>query len=114
MPERENSCAGCACACKPGLKFVAHHGRFGEREIRGLRELIEPDVNLVHRLLKNGTGLREYALFTSALLQRWQEKAGRLDGRHKESYDHVGVVDVAIWDLRALLPARDAQERVMA
>jgi hypothetical protein len=108
------SCAGCACACKLGLKFVAHHGRFGEHEIRGLRELIGPEVILVHRLLKNGTGLREYALFTRAVLQRWHEMACRLDVWHRYAYDHLGVVEVAVCDLRALLSASEAQERITA
>ncbi len=106
------SCAGCACACKLGLKFVAHHGRFGEHEIRGLRELIGPDVILVHRLLKNGTGLREYALFTRAVLQRWHERACRFDVWHRYGYDHLGAVEVPVCDLRALFSATESQERV--
>jgi len=94
-------CAGCTCACKMVLKFVGHYGSFGEHEIHGVRELIGPEVILVHRLLKNTVKPREYALFTLAL-------AGKLNSyklpfrEHAERYEHIGDVVAALWDLGPL------------
>jgi hypothetical protein len=94
-------CAGCSCASRMMLKFVAHHGSFGEHEIRGLREVIGPEVILLHRLLKNSVSVREYALFTDALARRLDPDALPLTG-HKERYDHIGDVNAAVWDLAPL------------
>lgn len=92
-------CRGCVCACKLGIKFVAHHGSFGEHVVHGFREVIGPEVILVHRLLKNTIGLREYAAFTVALLERWGEAAPAVDRRHMERCEHIGSVELGIWDL---------------
>lgn len=96
-------CQGCACACGLGLKFVAHHGTFGEHDVHGLREIIGPDVVIVHRLLKNTVGLREYALFTAALVDQLGADAPgvRLEA-HSESYEYIGVVPTGVWDLGPL------------
>ncbi len=95
------NCAGCTCACRLVLKFVAHHGTFGEHEIRGLREVIGPEVVLLHRLLKNTVALREYALFTDALARKLSSHQISFT-EHKERYDHIGVVNAAVWDLAPL------------
>jgi hypothetical protein len=92
-------CRGCVCACKLGIKFVAHHGSFGEHTVHGLREVIGPEVILVHRLLKNTIGLREYAAFTVALLERWGEAAPPVDRRHLERCEHIGTVELGVWNL---------------
>jgi class 3 adenylate cyclase len=63
---------------------------------------------LVHRFLKNGAGLREYALFTRAVLQRWHERACRFDVWHRYGYDHLGAVEAAVCDLRALFSATES------
>lgn len=96
-------CPGCACACGLGLKFVAHYGTFGEHHVHGLREIIGPDVVLVHRLLKNTVGLQEYALFTAALVAElgFGTPGVRLEA-HAESYEHIGVVKTGVWDLGPL------------
>ena len=62
----------CTCdACYLGgldLKFVLHHGDYVAQSIAGREELLGPDVNIVHRLLKNhareAVGPRPYALVT--------------------------------------------------
>jgi len=97
-------CAGCNCACRLVLKFVAHHGPFGEHEIRGLREVIGPEVVLLHRLLKNTVVLREYALFTDALARKLSPHQIPFT-EHSEHYDHIGVVNAAVWDLASLCEA---------
>ena len=54
------------------LKFVLHHGDAMVQRIAGREELLGPDVNAVHRLLKNHVhdlvGLKPYALITDAAL----------------------------------------------
>ena len=64
----------CTCsACALGgldLKFVLHHGDYVAQSIAGREELLGPDINIVHRLLKNHAreviGPRPYALVTDA------------------------------------------------
>ena len=64
----------CTCnACYLGgldLKFVLHHGDYVAQSIAGRDELLGPDINIVHRLLKNHVrevvGPRPYALVTDA------------------------------------------------
>ena len=64
----------CTCsACALGgldLKFVLHHGDYVVQSIAGREELLGPDINIVHRLLKNHVreliGPRPYALVTDA------------------------------------------------
>jgi hypothetical protein len=64
----------CTCdACYLGgldLKFVLHHGDYVAQSIAGREELLGPDINIVHRLLKNHVrevvGPRPYALITDA------------------------------------------------
>jgi hypothetical protein len=94
-------CAGCSCACQMVLKFVVHHGTFGEHVIRGMREIIGPEVILLHRLLKNTVAVREYALFTDALGAKLRSIGLPLTG-HRERYDHIGDVAASVWDLAPL------------
>lgn len=94
-------CRGCVCACKLALKFVAHRGSFGEHAVHGLHELIGPDVILVHRLLKNSVPYREYAVFTEPLLLRCAGNLPAVELR-AERYDHIGYVEIGVWDLQPL------------
>jgi uncharacterized protein DUF2652 len=64
------TCGTCSRASVLDLKFVLHVGRFFVQDIAGSRELSGPDVNMAHRLLKNGAaeavGQRAYLLLTDA------------------------------------------------
>jgi hypothetical protein len=101
VAETSCRCRGCICACKLALKFVAHHGAFGEHFVHGLRELIGADVILVHRLLKNTVQHREYALLTDSLVRRCGAEVPPLD-RHTDRYEHIGEVEGGVWDLAPL------------
>ncbi len=96
------TCAACRRINSLDLKFVAHYGAFAWQELAGRRSPVGHEVNLVHRLLKNGiaeeTGWRGYALFTEAALERLGVPA---DGMHRrvEQYEHLGDVPVAGFDL---------------
>jgi uncharacterized protein YndB with AHSA1/START domain len=95
-------CNACTRIGSLDLKFVTHYGGYAWQELGGRRAPVGNEVNIVHRLLKNGvaeeTGWRGYALFTEAALDQLAVPA---DGMHRrvESYEHLGDVRVASFDL---------------
>ena len=64
------SCNACSTIGTLDLKFIVHHGAFVAQTIAGYTELLGPEVNTAHRLLKNHAvelvGRVPYALFTDA------------------------------------------------
>ena len=66
-------CEACARVTDLDLKFIVHHGSWIAQTIVGQEELLGPDVNLAHRLLKNhareATGSRAYALLSAAAVE---------------------------------------------
>lgn len=111
-----NTSCGCnACRRIPelDLKFVAHHGTFVEHDVAGSRELVGPDVILVHRMLKNTVGerfgLRGYALLSDACAAYLElDRSGLRE--HSEHYEGIGEVAGVVIDLversRAIAPVR--------
>ncbi|MGH2704059.1 MAG: DUF2652 domain-containing protein [Actinomycetota bacterium] len=107
-------CNACSRIPRLDLKFLVHHGQFILHDIVGQRELLGPDIVLVHRLLKNSvvksTGLHGYALFTRACLERFGLDPVALGMTpHHESYEDAGDVDCFLLDLEARW--RDEQGR---
>lgn len=105
---RRTTCQCNACRLIPrlDLKFLTHHGQFAIHEVAGSRELVGRDVVLVHRLPKNSvtarTGLRGYAFFTQACLQRFPlDPVALRMVEHKESFEDVGEVSGYVHDLVA-------------
>ncbi|HZW03523.1 MAG TPA: DUF2652 domain-containing protein [Anaerolineaceae bacterium] len=104
--QRNTTCQCRACRAIPGLdlKFFVHFGEFIEQRISGISELVGSDVNLVHRLLKNGvskaTGWQGYALLTQAALDRLDVRPEDLFAR-VETYEHLGDVQTYSYNLRA-------------
>jgi hypothetical protein len=109
---------GTTCDCKAcrdlptlDLKFMVHHGDFIIQQIAGIKDLLGSDVNLVHRLLKNGvaesTGWRGYALFTQQGLERIQaDKQAFI--QQSESYEHLGQVETYVMDMHPRYQTRKA------
>src|SRR5215211_7253737 len=66
-------CKACRALPTLDLKLILHHGDFVMQQVAGIRDLLGTDVNLIHRLLKNGvsksTGWKGYALFTDSILE---------------------------------------------
>jgi hypothetical protein len=93
------TCSACARIGGLGLKFVVHHGRYAIRRIGGRDELLGPDVNTVHRLLKNHArdvvGPRPYVLFTDASLEALEIPAEAMTAM-TESYDDLPSVPVHV------------------
>jgi hypothetical protein len=101
---RATTCTCNACRNIPSLdlKFILHHGDYIVQQVRGIRELVGSDVNLIHRLLKNHvtetTGWRAYAMFTGACLEHLKL---HLENAHirMEEYEHLGEVKTYNIDL---------------
>lgn len=97
------TCNACRAIPTLDLKFMLHRGEYIVQEVSGIRELVGSDVNLLHRLTKNHvteeTGWIAYALFTDTCLDHMQVEP---NGMHKqvESYEHLGVVETHVLDLR--------------
>jgi hypothetical protein len=96
-------CRACASMQTLDLKFFAHYGEYMIQKLPGTAEDIAGrDVILLHRLLKNSVtekmGLRGYALFTNACLER----IGKISSivPHIETYEHLGDVPCGVYDLR--------------
>jgi hypothetical protein len=84
------SCDACSTIGSLDLKFIVHHGAFVSQTIAGSTELLGPEVNTAHRLLKNHAvervGRVPYALFTDAATDALAIPTdGMADG--EEAYD---------------------------
>ena len=110
--------AGATCPCRAcralptlDLKFMVHHGEFLLQRVAGVTHLLGTDVNLIHRLAKNGvtesTGWRGYALFTDQGLERMQTDKESFV-RQTESYEHLGEVETYVRDMHVRYKAMKA------
>jgi hypothetical protein len=97
-------CKACRAIPTLDLKFILHHGEYIIQQIAGISDLLGTDVNLIHRLLKNGiaesTGWKGYAAFTGAALEHMQYSTTNLFKRC-EIYEHLGAVDIYCMDMHA-------------
>jgi hypothetical protein len=92
-------CQACARIGSLDVKFVLHHGSFVVQRIAGQEELLGPEVNLVHRLLKNHArdvvGDRAYALETRAASDALGVPVDGLP-TIRERYDDVPEVEAVV------------------
>ncbi|MBM3215645.1 DUF2652 domain-containing protein [Candidatus Poribacteria bacterium] len=116
---RNTRCTCTACQNTPtlDLKAFVHMGSYIAQRVGDHEELSGPDVILAHRLMKNtireSTGVRAYASFTSAALDAMDLPSWRQGLiAHRETYEHVGVVEMGVHDLSAAWQARLAQRHV--
>jgi hypothetical protein len=115
--KRATTCTCRACQNIPSLdlKFILHHGDYILQQVRGIREMVGSDVNLVHRLSKNhvseATGWRAYLMITEPCLEHLELN---LEEAHEqsESYEHLGEIKTVNIDMhrryRELKEARRA------
>lgn len=96
-------CKACANVSSLDLKFVIHFGSFVVRRIGSYDELLGPDVNLVHRLLKNTVseqlGLRAYCMYTRSAWDRLGLREVTTLVAHDEDVPDFGVVEAFVQDL---------------
>lgn len=101
------SCAACIRVGELDLKFVLHHGSYVAQSIAGREEFLGPDVNLVHRLLKNHArdlvGARPYALFTDAAVAALEIPTGGMVAG-EEAYSDTPSVRVHVLALTHAVP----------
>ena len=97
-------CKACRAIPTLDLKFILHHGEYIIQQIAGISDLLGTDVNLIHRLLKNGvaesTGWKGYAAFTNTALEHMKHSKTNLFKRC-ETYEHLGDVDIYCMDMHA-------------
>ena len=95
-------CKACRALPTLDLKLILHHGDFVMQQVAGIRDLLGTDVNLIHRLLKNGvsesTGWKGYALFTDSVLDHMQLQKDNLF-RRCETYEHLRDVNIYCMDM---------------
>jgi hypothetical protein len=93
-------CSACETGIELDLKFVLHSGDYVEQPIAGRRELLGPDVNTVHRLLKNEArkliGGGAYALLTEAATTHLEIPVAAAAAL-TERYDHFPPIDAFVF-----------------
>ncbi|MEP6638238.1 MAG: DUF2652 domain-containing protein [Chloroflexota bacterium] len=93
------TCDACARIHELDLKFILHHGDFVVQQIGNQQELLGPDVNIVHRLLKNHAieivGRRPYALMSDALVEALDIKTRDMVAA-SETYDGTPPIAVHV------------------
>src|SRR4051794_32386731 len=114
------SCPCNACVRIPDLdlKFVVHYGQAIEQKVYGRRELVGPDVIVIHRLLKNSVGeqlgFRAYALLTQPSVDAAGLDPVELGMKQiVEPYEGVGEIPAWAHDLEHRWLIEEARERVM-
>lgn len=116
--KRSTTCTCRACQNIPSLdlKFIVHHGDYILQQVRGIREMVGSDVNLVHRLSKNhvteATGWRAYLMITEPCLAHLDLK---LEDVHEqvESYEHLGEIRTFNIDMHRRYRELKESRRVM-
>jgi len=112
----------CPCrACKNmknlDLKMVIHHGEYVIQKLGDREELMDADVIVPHRMLKNHvieqTGISGYALFSEAASEAFYlpELTGSLIP-HTETYEHIGEVKMQVIDLHKAWEREQEKKRV--
>ncbi|HEX6035155.1 MAG TPA: DUF2652 domain-containing protein, partial [Anaerolineales bacterium] len=101
---------------KLDLKMCIHYGAYIVQKLGDREELLGADVIVPHRMLKNHvtdqTGVKAYALFSQAA-----EDALHLSELsqplipHTESYEHLGEVNMQIFDLAPVWKSAQEQKR---
>lgn len=96
-------CNACANVSSLDLKFVIHFGSFLIQRIGSYDELLGPDVNLVHRLLKNTVadqlGLGAYCLYTMPAWERLGLGEVASLTEHYEDVADFGLMRTFVQDL---------------
>ena len=101
-------CSACSFGITLDLKFVMHHGGYVLQPIAGRQELLGPDVNAVHRLLKNHAsdvvGDRAYALFSRAAADHLEIPVATATPI-TETYDHLAPIETFVFPVPFDQPA---------
>ena len=110
-------CNACRNIKSLDLKFFVHYGEFGVQKLDAHDELIGSDVNLIHRLLKNSvrerTSIEAYTLYSDAAVrQLGLGDATKAFVAHRESYEHLGTVDLWVEDMHGVWERKRKQAQI--
>ncbi|MGD8850452.1 MAG: DUF2652 domain-containing protein [Anaerolineales bacterium] len=112
------TCKACRNIPNLDLKFVVHFGEFMLQDIGAYTELIGPEVNLIHRLVKNSitesTGIKAYAAFTQAAVEAIDIKEQTQHMRKlQEPDEYLGQVTLYIEDLHVVWEQQRELNRII-
>jgi len=111
------TCRACQNMKNLDLKMVVHHGEYVVQKLGDREELMGADVIVPHRMLKNHvieeTGILCYALFSEEAAEALNlaEFAHPLVP-HKENYEHIGEVNMQVYDLHKAWEREQEKKRV--
>jgi hypothetical protein len=111
------TCRACQNIKNLDLKMVVHHGEYVVQKLGDYEELMGADVIVPHRMLKNHvieeTGIPCYALFSEEAAEALNlaELAEPLVP-HKETYGHIGDVNMQVFDLHKAWEREQEKKRV--
>lgn len=110
-------CRACRNIKKLDLKMCIHYGEYIIQTLGDREELLGADVIVPHRMLKNRvieeTGIKSYALFSEAAANalRLHTLCESLTP-YRDSYEHLGEVNMLVHDLRTAWEKDQARQRV--
>ncbi len=110
-------CRACKNISKLDLKMCIHYGEYLVQTLGDREELLGADVIVPHRMLKNEvvekTGIKSYALFSEAAANALglQTLCDPLTP-HKETYEHLGEVNMLVHNLRGAWDREQARQKV--
>lgn len=110
-------CKACRNIHKLDLKMCIHYGEYLLQQLGDREELLGADVIVPHRMLKNKvieqTGIKSYALFSEVAAQALGlQNLCNLLTAHKETYEHLGEVNMLVHDLRAAWDKEQARKKI--
>ena len=108
-------CRACKNMGKLDLKMCVHYGEYLVQKLGDREELLGADVIVPHRMLKNHvieqTGIKSYALFSEAAAQALGlHNLCEPLTTHKESYEHIGEVNMLVHNLRSAWEKEQARK----
>ena len=112
------TCRACKNMGKLDLKICVHYGEYLIQKLGDSEELLGADVIVPHRMLKNSviekTGVKAYALFTeSAANTLHLTELSQPLIPHSETYEHIGALQMLVYDLRAALEREEQRRRIV-
>lgn len=110
-------CKACRNINKLDLKMCVHYGEYIVQKLGDREELLGADVIVPHRMLKNHvieqTGIKSYALFSEAAAQALElHNLCEPLASHKETYEHLGEVNMLVHNLRAAWDREQARKKI--
>ncbi|MDQ3007211.1 MAG: DUF2652 domain-containing protein, partial [Chloroflexota bacterium] len=111
-------CRACRNIHKLDLKMCVHYGEYIVQKLGDREELLGAEVIVPHRMLKNHviekTGIKSYALFSEAAAQTLGlHNLCEPLTPHKETYEHIGEVNMLVHNLRSAWEREQARMKVL-